>query len=344
MNFFIIFDKKLELKKKVTITLSYYNSTKGIKEEFPLEVDISKVSKHELSTELTKLGMYQFATTLPNSEEIYTTDGGDIENAAKQSLIQISKRYGILTENTAFICVIQEGNDVTRQVPTRKITLKHEKTNNDYTDYDTQRGFTRAETNDFEITNQQEIVKGPPIKILGLIGDGESHSPKRATTKSMAPSELNTTKMFGLIGNGEDLRNYGQISSPSNSALRSMASFKPKEKDLTEIIKLQKVQGYWQPNKELFNFLALNSNSIKGNIPKELDLQLVELVEKDWIIWTLIVLVWLKYHFSEREALWKCVSQKANTWLKKMKVEYSVYESRIFTLLRRQYEYEETEA
>lgn len=125
VEFFIVFNKKLEVAKKTTFTLRFFNGFNQRFEEYKQDIDVECA---DLSEAVVKLGMLKFCESLLKKKELYEAMGkGEIVTSFKEdvqrNLVNTAVRYGILTPQTSFVCLIKEGDDVMRQIPAQRITM-----------------------------------------------------------------------------------------------------------------------------------------------------------------------------------------------------------------------------
>lgn len=127
VEFFVIFNKKLEDVRTTTFGLKFFNGHNQRVEEFKEVISLETADPCEA---VVKLGMLKFCESLVKKKEIYEAMGGEIAKSfqkdVEKNLLATSLRHGILTSQTAFICVVKEGDDITRQIPAEKITITNQ--------------------------------------------------------------------------------------------------------------------------------------------------------------------------------------------------------------------------
>jgi len=135
VEFFIIFNKKLEDVKSTTFTLRFYNGMNHRYEEYRERISISSADPSEA---VVKLGILKFCESLAKKKQVYEalqSDTGDAyKNDVVKRLVATSIKHGILTNHTAFVCMVKEGNDITKQIPAQKVTIFAQKTEQDEED------------------------------------------------------------------------------------------------------------------------------------------------------------------------------------------------------------------
>ena len=131
VEFFVIFNKKFKEAKETTFVLKFYNSMNQRYEEHK---EVISIENAEPSEAVVKLGISKFCESLEKKKEIYEVMESDIGDASQKDitkkLIATSLKYGILTEYTAFICVISEGDDILRQIPIQRVSMATELSKN----------------------------------------------------------------------------------------------------------------------------------------------------------------------------------------------------------------------
>lgn len=125
VEFFIIFNHKLAELKMTNFTLRFYNSLNNRHEEYKGQISADFADLHE---SVVKLGMLKFCEDLTSKKDLYEEmKNNNMSEAFKkdvtQKLVATSLKYGILTKETAFVCVVKEGDDISRQIPTRRIVM-----------------------------------------------------------------------------------------------------------------------------------------------------------------------------------------------------------------------------
>jgi len=132
VEFFVIFNKKLEEVKSTTFILRFYNGLNHRYEEYRERINISSADPSE---SVVKLGILKFCESLSKKKEVYKamqSDTGDAyQKDVVKKLIATSVKHGILTNHTAFICMVKEGDDITKQIPAQKVTIFAQKTEPD---------------------------------------------------------------------------------------------------------------------------------------------------------------------------------------------------------------------
>lgn len=95
---------------------------------------------------------------------------------------------------------------------------------------------------------------------------------------------------------------------------------------LTQIVLLQKAQGFWEMKPDILDLLFLNEEVVQKNIPKEL-----EKFSHSWM--TMIVLHYLQRNFSQKSGSWALIAQKAEEFLLEMDFNFSDYKDQIYAML-----------
>lgn len=133
VEFFVIFNKKFQEAKSTFFTLRFYNGLNHRFEEYRERISIDHADHSE---PVVKLGIQKFCDSLAKKREMYEAMQSDTGNAFRddvtKKLIATSIKYGILTNHTAFVCVIKEGDDIIRQIPSQKMTFLAEQISDAY--------------------------------------------------------------------------------------------------------------------------------------------------------------------------------------------------------------------
>jgi len=127
VEFFVIFNKKFQEAKSTFFTLRFYNGLNHRFEEYRERISIDNADPCE---PVVKLGIHKFCDSLMKKKEMYEAMQSDTGNAfaddVTKKLIATSIKYGILSSYTAFVCVVKEGDDIIRQIPSQKMTVLQE--------------------------------------------------------------------------------------------------------------------------------------------------------------------------------------------------------------------------
>jgi hypothetical protein len=134
IEFLFLFNKTLEKIKKTSITLEYFNHVKKQTETCKVQLELQENLKSDPS--LVKYGMFRFSKALKNKIACYQNpdqpqeeiNDPKIKNLIKDvtnQLVTISTNYKILTDKTAFFCVLKQGDDISNQIPVEHLTIPH---------------------------------------------------------------------------------------------------------------------------------------------------------------------------------------------------------------------------
>lgn len=82
--------------------------------------------------------------------------------------------------------------------------------------------------------------------------------------------------------------------------------------DLLEIIKSQKIHGYWEPTSELLQKIGKNKEELLSKLSG-----LVKNVKGEFevVAITLVVLVWIEKYHQDKRSTWVMIYKKGQQWL-----------------------------
>ena len=84
---------------------------------------------------------------------------------------------------------------------------------------------------------------------------------------------------------------------------------------LMEVIKLQKMQGFWQFTPAILSYIGLSEAKAKSSLPADIpDLE-------TWV--TILVMIWLEDKEGATRSNWRLLHKKAVKWLKNKKIVYA---------------------
>ena len=82
-----------------------------------------------------------------------------------------------------------------------------------------------------------------------------------------------------------------------------------------EVIKLQKMQGFWQFTPAILSYIGLSEAKAKSSLPAGIpDLE-------TWV--TILVMIWLEDKEGATRSNWRLLHKKAVKWLKNKKIVYA---------------------
>ena len=90
--------------------------------------------------------------------------------------------------------------------------------------------------------------------------------------------------------------------------------------DLLEIIKSQKVHGYWEPTSELLQKIGKNKEELLSKLSG-----LVKNVKGEFevVAITLVVLVWIEKYHQDKRSTWIMIHKKGQQWLSAQGIKYA---------------------
>eukprot|EP00828_Plagiopyla_frontata_P018706 TRINITY_DN2396_c0_g1_i3.p1 TRINITY_DN2396_c0_g1~~TRINITY_DN2396_c0_g1_i3.p1 ORF type:complete len:265 (+),score=55.10 TRINITY_DN2396_c0_g1_i3:137-931(+) len=217
--------------------------------------------------------------------------------------IQIALAFQILTPQTALICKIMKATDETKQY------FEEHKEAEKYF-------VPLIESVDYDI--QQDRV----LQMVDQLCDrsnnldhlcAKSHSLQLQAQTFYKKSQ----KSAGLCGQ-PPLKHQQNPPFNTNNQLEEQKQQEPKKQInqsgniLLEIIKLQKIEGFWQFTEEIIKALQIENKQFQKAL-KQLN------ISEDQLI-TIMILIWLEdFHQNEYES-WKLIAEKAITYLSQQSI------------------------
>lgn len=93
------------------------------------------------------------------------------------------------------------------------------------------------------------------------------------------------------------------------------------EDDFFEVIKQQKMRGYWEPTPELFEHIAIDLKYLLSKMPESVRKAKGGCIEN--IAVTIIVLIWLEKYHHDKKATWAMIHKKGRQWLGAQGAKYA---------------------
>lgn len=228
---FLFLNKQFEETKKVSLHLSYYDSMKEkiIKKELIVKVDDLMINNdflHKFSVFTTIRKMQQnFKNKIPTIGDIYIAEKMDLMNFA----LDISLKYQILSEMTAFICVEDE---------------KEEKKEN-------------------------TLNKTPPKIIIPTYESIDYHESSKDSSRIMlCKASACSQKSSSCCGGGGGSSSYSSSNYNKNNEDHSFEAdithFVSKENEiLLKILQKQKHEGFWEYDSEVLGIIKIKIDIVK---------------------------------------------------------------------------------
>lgn len=349
LEFYVIYNKKIADKKKTKATFSFFNEVKNTTESHTIELDFTDAKKDD---SLLKLGMFHFCKNIQTAEYLIEEGASDISSSFKEDfsrqLLQLSLKYGILTEKTAFICLVKEAQHSDQYLHTEKIVIPQAKSvdyleepeldsDGSMNEFEDEDGFCSAQQYKQSTPSNYPKFSGFSYEPEGFSFDGTG-----GYGLSRKPGYDNyQNESFGASFGMETYADFsysprGYVNKSSmkdarfelNKALDKksketafVSSTKPTQQSLTEVIKKQKFSGNWEPVKEVSKLLGISLDDALAKLPS----QLSSLPDKEKIWITILVLTWIEENFKSSPTSWEIIHKKGLQWIEGKGAKYEDY-------------------
>jgi len=292
--FLFIREAAFEDGRKMPLKLRFYDSSvkKYRHVEIILEVDqavkndsIPKLAIHDMIKRLE----IQFSSNVQDRHEVLWLDKADI----KESVLELSLRYGVLSKATAFFCKIinNQAEDIENLQKAHIIvpTLQEEGA---YRDFGAGGGY-----------NYYKRAGAPAGGRVLLSASCQTNS---------------ANGCCGGGGGGYDRSSYRSQDEDLNIASATTNQESKASRLCLDVIMKQSFEGYWDHTNKEVCFLVLKSSHLV-EVPKVIKVD-SQIAKNVWF--TILVMLWLETNCADQEKVWKLIHQKGFEWLKNNGVNY----------------------
>jgi hypothetical protein len=300
VTFFIFFNKKIEDMKTVQAKLTMFDTSIDRMREFSIEIDLEKAEKNEL---IPKLAVNDMVKRMEHASKLIKKDNPDIYFAEKtdnhQKLLELSLRYGVLSDRTAFICNITEESVDNQNIPKEKVLVPTIES----VDYETQ------------IDGQERFKSISPVTTFRTVDRSGMSYDREPRIQMCSLQRKNAAGGCCAGGGGGTSYSSPLMEAAPKKNIKSADGF-------IEVIAQQSIEGYWDESAkdELPMVVIGNMNNIPKEIPNN------NLSKPLWI--TILVLCWLEKNFNDKKDSWVLIHKKAVQWLSSQGIKFEDLKSK----------------
>ena len=122
-DLFCIFNAK-QLETKTTVSIAFKDSVTEKVKSIDIEIDLKSAKEDPTLIKLALHKMPRLLDGLSQKQRLENLHKA-LDEKFKMSLLDLSLKYSILNDLTAFICNIKEGDDISKEIPAKFIIVPH---------------------------------------------------------------------------------------------------------------------------------------------------------------------------------------------------------------------------
>ena len=295
--FLFIREAAFENGRKMPLKLRFYDSSVKQYRQVEITLEVDQAVKVD---SIPKLAIHDMIKRLEAHLEVNSKDLNAVlwmdKADIKESILDLSLKYGVLSKATAFFCKISN-NEGLENLQKAQVIVPTIQLEDNLTSFGGAGGY-RGGAPGGQFYKQNVVLLNKayyPEKSAGCCGGGGGGA-------SSSYSRSRTSDVDDKISNAAPVANQG------SKAARVCL----------DVIMKQNFEGYWDHTDKELCFLILKNGHL-SEVPKEVAVD-SKIAKNAWL--TILVMVWLEVNCSDQEKVWKLIHQKGLEWLKSHGVNY----------------------
>jgi len=167
-------------------------------------------------------------------------------------------------------------------------------------------------------------TKSKKVSISTIERSRSLEKKSKSKTKSKEVSISAIEKSRSLEKKSKSKTKGDKILEAWESESKGKMKIEPQSDKLMDIVKAQKLSGFWECNEEVVKMIGKSYKSIQEKLPVEIKSKAPsDIVLAVWI--TIIMLYVLETQYSSKKVSWSMIQRKANKWLSEKGFDYSKF-------------------